>query len=158
MPTFQIGSYTTIKCPVFGYEPGALVYSYQNGSQVMLGAPQCTATWNFRTDDEVALIWDVYNTLVTGGTVTALTGNPVNVTVPDFINGGLRLTTAYMTRPTGKAVGDGTQNLSVTFYNLHATSMETAINNPLANYADIIMSGGTLTVGVSEYPGTGWQY
>jgi hypothetical protein len=149
----------TILCPSStNYEPGGLIYQYQNGSQVMIGAPQVTYTWAFLPDNYVTLIWATFDTLLTGGDLTAVLGNPVNVTVPDFFNGGFRATTAYMTRPTGKAVGDGTQDFSVTFYNLHAVSMELAINSPTGNYWEMINNGLTIIVGASEYPGTGWQY
>ena len=147
-----------IRCPQFSCEPGALVYAYQNGSQCFIGAPQVTCTWQEVTDDEAALIWGIYYNLVTGGDIAATVDVSVDVTVPDFANNGLRATKAYMTRPTGTAVGDGTKNLMVILYNLHADSMVDAYNAPQGNLWETINNGQTVTVGTSEYSDNDWQF
>jgi hypothetical protein len=145
-------------CPQFSFEPGALQYQYQNGSEVFIGAPQVTCTWPRVNDDVAALIWASFNSLVTTGTPDPLEDGSISVTLPDFSAGGLRTVKAYMTRPSGKAVGDGTQNMSVTFYNLHATSMASAFNSPMGNDWEAINGNQQIVVGASEYPGSGWQY
>jgi hypothetical protein len=154
---FSVGG-TTLPCPKFSVEPGALAYAYQNGSQVFIGAPSVTCTWPFLRDDYAAVLWAVYNTAVNASGSELIADTSIAVTVPDFVNGGLRTVQAYPSRPTGKAVGDGTQNMQVTFYNLHATSMVTAYLSPEKNYCDEIDRHQTVVVGANEYENNDWQF
>jgi hypothetical protein len=158
---FQIGG-TQFPCPDFSKskfdELGDIAYEYLDGSPLYLGMPSVTYVWPTIKNSDVAAIRLVYDALVAGLNPLASSGTPVSLTVPDYKNGGLRTTTAYMLEPTGTAGGDLTTNFSVTFTQLHEGSFQTAIASPAGNDWEIAANGGNLQVGSAQYPVTGWQF
>jgi hypothetical protein len=135
-------------------ELGAIEYQYLNGSKLYVGTPLYKFTWRFLRMDYAQALWAIYEAEVAGLSPTTLTGGYVTVTIPDFKNGGLRQTTAFMTRPTGTMGGDGISNCSVSFYNIHASSIDDAIANPEGSYMDAY----GIRIGDLEYTRTTWQF
>ena len=152
--TFAIAG-LEFKCPE-PTEPelGGIEYQFLNGSKTYLGTPIYKFTWAKLTEDYAKALWAIYEAEVAGLSPTTLTGGYVTVTIPDFEGGGLRQTTAFMTRPTGTMGGDGINNCSVSFYNIHASSIDDAIANPEGSYMDAM----GIRIGDFEYTRTNWQF
>jgi hypothetical protein len=158
---FQIGGFP-IPCPDFKEskfdELGDIAYQYLDGSPVYLGMPAITYVWPFITTENVQIIRTLYDTLVASVNFLATSGAPISLTVPDYLNGGLRTTTAYMLEPTGTAGGDGSTNFTVTFYNLHEAALQTALAVQGGNLWELASNGGNLTIGAAQYSHMGWQF
>lgn len=158
---FQIGGHE-LPCPDFEKskfdELADISYQYLNGSPAYLGMPSITYVWPFLRSDHVATIRAVYDALVTGINLLAPNGTPVSLTVPDYKNGGLRTTTAYMLEPTGAAGGDGSTNFTLTFTQLHEAALLTALAIESGNLWDVAADGANLIVGRADYGTTGWQF
>jgi hypothetical protein len=157
---FSIGGHQ-ILCPNWEktkFEPASLEYQYLNGSLVYVGGPTITYIWDYLPTEEVVILRTLYNDLVTALNPLTGIGGVLNVTIPDYASGGLRMTTALMTEPTGTAGGDGSKEFSVTLYNLHESTFQTAMTAPQANLWDVVNNGGNLEIGSSSYRSTGWQF
>jgi hypothetical protein len=157
---FSIGGHQ-IHCPNFDkskFDPANMEYQYLNGSLVHIGGPVWTYLWDYLPDDEVAVIRALYKDLVDSVDPTTGSGTPINVTIPDFKAGGLRMTTAYITEPTGSAGGDGSKGFSLIVYNLHESSFQAAIASPMGNLWEVANNGGNIEIGSSNYRPTGWQF
>lgn len=158
---FQIGG-NEVPCPDFAKsdftELGDIAYQYMDGSPLYLGMPSVTYFWPNLLPAHVTAIRGLYNTLVTTVDLISTHGTPVSLTVPDYLNGGLRTTTAYMLEPTGTAKGDGTTDFKVTFTNLHEGALITALATAAGNMFDTASNGGNIEIGSTQYSGLGWQF
>jgi hypothetical protein len=158
---FQIGGYELL-CPDFSKskfdELADISYQYLNGSPLYLGMPSITYVWPFLRSDHVATIRAVYGALVTSINLLLPNGTPISLTVPDYKNGGLRTTTAYMLEPTGTAGGDGSANFTVTFTQLHEGALLAALTTGSGNLWDVAANGDNLKIGSAEFSLTGWQF
>jgi hypothetical protein len=143
---FSVGGVTTT-CPNMDKsEPdmAALAYSYLDGSPCYIGRASFTYHWTLILPAEVARIRTLYDTMVNDGA-------PVSVAIPDYTGAGWKLTTAFMTEPTGTAGGDGTEDFSVTFTHLHQIDFATAMLTPQGNLWETANNGGNIEYGSSNY-------
>jgi hypothetical protein len=157
---FSIGG-EQIRCPNFEkskLEPGGLEYQYLNGALLYLGGPVWTFYWDFLLDDEVAAIRMVYEDLVNSIDPITGFGTLPSVTVPDYLHGGLRATTGYITEPTGAAGGDGTKGFTVMVYNLHEATLLSAMGDPDSNLWEVVNNGGNIEIGSSTNATGTWQF
>jgi hypothetical protein len=118
-------------------ELGDIDYQYLNGSHLYIGMPAMTYTWPFLDETDVATIRTVYDDLIASFDPSATTGSPISFTAPDFLSSGWKVTTGYMTEPTGTAGGSGSYNFSVKLCNLGEQSLLTAMSNPEGNLWDV---------------------
>lgn len=157
--TFDLAGVT--RCPELkpGFlDPADVRIRYMDGSDLFVGMTAVTYNWPFLPGEDVAAIWTLYNDIVSGLDPYSVAGNPVTVPVPDYLHGGWRFTTGYLTEPTGTVVGDGTKNFSVTCYNLGEGSLLTAMGSPVGNFWDYIRQGAGLRIGASQYSITGCPF
>jgi hypothetical protein len=155
--TFSLDG-NAIRCPRFEPDLASALKPYQDGSPLYLGRTVIKLTWPFLPDNEVALVRQSYHNLVTGYDPANSFGTPLNVTIPDYLNGGLRSTTGYITEPTGIAAGDGTRDFSTFLYCLHETSFQSALSNAEGDLWYAVTNGGNVIFGASQYTGTGMQF
>jgi hypothetical protein len=157
---FSIDGYD-LPCPKFQpgwFEPGDIDYSYLNGSKLYIGMSKMTYTWPFLDETYVAIIRTLYDGLVASFDPLTATGTPITATVPDFLGGGWKYTTCYITEPTGTAGGSGSTNFSVKLYNLGEQNLLDHIASPGTDLWELMQQGASLEIGSSEYPASTWQF